>query len=107
MWRQTLFWVVVSCILFYMTIPAIVVVMTSFNPGEILSFPPSGFSLRWYEKALTYPDFRAAFKTGLIVSLVASTLALAIGTSFAFLVVRYVFPGKNLLEGILSAYRDR
>lgn len=103
MWRQTLFWVIVSCILFYMTIPAIVVVMTSFNPGEILSFPPNGFSLRWYEKALTYPDFRIAFRTGLIVALISSTLALVIGTSFAFLVVRYVFPGKNLLEGILSS----
>lgn len=103
MWRQALFWLVVSCILFYMTIPAIVVVMTSFNPGEILSFPPDGFSLRWYEKALTYPDFRAAFRTGLIVALISSTLALAVGTAFAFLVVRYAFPGKNLLEGILSS----
>ncbi|QIG47063.1 ABC transporter permease [Nordella sp. HKS 07] len=103
MWRQTLFWLVVSCILFYMTIPAIVVVMTSFNPGEILSFPPEGFSLRWYEKALTYPDFRAAFQTGLIIALISSTLALAVGTAFAFLVVRYAFPGKSLLEGILSS----
>ncbi|MGE0005687.1 MAG: ABC transporter permease [Parvibaculaceae bacterium] len=103
MWRQALFWVTVACILLYMTIPAIVVVVTSFNPGEVLSFPPDGFSLRWYVKALTYPDFRAAFRTGLIVSLVSSTLALAVGTAFAFLVVRYVFAGKTLLEGILSS----
>lgn len=103
MWRQTLFWVIVGCILFYMTIPAIVVVMTSFNPGEILSFPPNGFSLRWYEKALTYPDFRVAFRTGLIVALVSSTLALVIGSALSFLVVRYQFAAKNLLEGILSS----
>ncbi len=93
----------VSAILAYMTIPAVVVLMTSFSPSELLEFPPSGLSLRWYVKALTYPDFRNAFGNGLIVTVIASTIALAVGSSFAYLVDRYDFRGRGTLEAILAS----
>ena len=92
-----------TLILIYLTIPALVVVMTSFSPSELLEFPPSGLSLKWYERALTYPDFQQAFGHGLIVTAFASTLALGIGSSFAYLIDRYVFPGRGTLEAILSS----
>jgi putative spermidine/putrescine transport system permease protein len=101
--RAFLFWALVALLLVYMTLPAVVVVVTSFNPGEVLSFPPNGFSLRWYEKALTYPDFRDAFHNGLVVSLWASTLALVFGTALALLLARYAFRGRGVLEAVLSA----
>jgi putative spermidine/putrescine transport system permease protein len=101
--RTVLFWTVVGVILAYMTIPAFVVVMTSFSPTELLEFPPSGFSLRWYERALSYPDFQSAFANGLIVTAFASTVALVIGSAFAYLIERYAFPGRSALEAILSS----
>lgn len=101
--RKGLLAVTVTAILVYMTIPAIVVLMTSFSASELLEFPPSGLSLRWYVKALTYPDFRNAFGNGLIVTAIASTIALAVGSGFAYLVDRYSFRGRGLLEGILSS----
>lgn len=93
----------VSAILAYMTIPAVVVLMTSFSPSELLEFPPSGLSLRWYIKALTYPDFRNAFGNGLIVTVMASTIALVVGSSFAYLVDRHDFRGRGALEAILAS----
>jgi len=101
--RAGLFWSAVTAILAYMTIPALVVVMTSFSPIELLEFPPSGLSLRWYERALSYPDFQSAFANGLIVTAFASCLALAIGSAFAYLIDRYAFPGRGALEAILSS----
>jgi putative spermidine/putrescine transport system permease protein len=98
-----LFWALIAVLLVYMTLPAIVVIVTSFNPGEVLSFPPNGFSLRWYVKVFTYPDFREAFYNGLIVSLWASTLALGFGTALALLLKRYSFTGRGALEAVLSA----
>jgi putative spermidine/putrescine transport system permease protein len=86
-----------------MTLPAFVVIMASFNPGEVLSFPPKGFSVRWYIKAVTYPDFQIAFRNGIIVAAFASTLALGFGAAVALLVARYKFQGRGLLEAILSA----
>ncbi len=99
--RAFAFWSLVTAILAYMTVPTLVVLMTSVNPTEILAFPPEGISFIWYEKALTYPDFQIAFKNGLIVTSMASTLALIVGSAFAFLVQQYEFKGRRLLEGVL------
>ena len=41
----------VILMLAFLTLPTIVVVAASFNPTAILSFPPDGLSLRWYENA--------------------------------------------------------
>jgi putative spermidine/putrescine transport system permease protein len=99
--RRFAFWSLVCAVLAYMTIPTIVVLMTSVNPTEILAFPPEGISFDWYEKALTYPDFRQAFRNGLIVTGWASTLALIVGSAFAWLVYSYQFRGRPLLEAVL------
>lgn len=101
--RRVAFWSAVSFILAYMTIPALVVVVTSFSPTEMLQFPPSGLSLRWYARALGYADFQRAFVNGLIVAAAASTLALGLGAAAACLVDRYVFPGRAALEAVLAS----
>ena len=36
----------VVALMAFMTLPTAVVIVVSFNPTAILSFPPSGFSLR-------------------------------------------------------------
>ena len=51
---------VVLALVAFMTLPTVVVIVASFNSTAILSFPPQGLSLRWYENALTYPQFRRA-----------------------------------------------
>lgn len=99
--RSFAFWSLVVAILIYMTVPTIVVLMTSVNPTQILAFPPEGVSLRWYEKALTYRDFQRAFQNGLIVTGCASTLAVIVGSSFAWLIHKYQFSGRGALEAVL------
>jgi ABC-type spermidine/putrescine transport system permease subunit II len=42
----------VLVLLAFMTLPTVVVVAVSFNPTAILSFPPSGLSMRWYVNAI-------------------------------------------------------
>jgi putative spermidine/putrescine transport system permease protein len=101
--QKALFWIAVSLILVFLTLPAIVVLMTSFNPTEMLAFPPHGFSLRWYERAFTYDDFRNAFYNGLIVTLFASTAATVVGVAAAYLTHRFDFFGRRALDFILAS----
>lgn len=96
-------WIGVTAILVFMTVPAVVVIMSSVNPTPILNFPPNGFSLRWYERALSYPDFQDSFWNGLIITAFASTIATAVGAAFAFLIDRYAFAGKRTLEAVLAS----
>lgn len=91
----------VAAMVAFMTLPTVVVVVASFNPTAILSFPPDGLSLRWYENALTYPQFRRAAVNSLIVTGASALLALPIGTAAALALVRHRVPARGFLNAVL------
>jgi putative spermidine/putrescine transport system permease protein len=92
---------VVFAILAFLLLPAIVVALAAFNGRAILSFPPETWSWRWFVKALAYEDFRAGVRNGLIVTAWASVIALGVGAAFAFVLDRYEFRFKRVLETVL------
>ena len=91
----------VAALVAFMTLPTVVVVVASFNPTAILSFPPDGLSLRWYANALTYPQFRRAAVNSLVVTAASATLALPIGTAAALALVRYPLPARGVCNTLL------
>jgi putative spermidine/putrescine transport system permease protein len=93
--------VVVALILLFVILPAVVVTIAAFNDRAILSFPPSAYSTRWFTRALAYRDFQTGLWNGLTITLWASTLALAVGTGFAFALKRYSFQFKGAIEAVL------
>jgi putative spermidine/putrescine transport system permease protein len=88
-------------LLAFLTLPTIVVIAASFNPTAILSFPPDGLSLRWYENALTYPQFRRAAVNTVIVTAASVAVALPIGTAAALALVRYPVPAPGAWNALL------
>jgi putative spermidine/putrescine transport system permease protein len=93
--------IVVTAVLGFLLLPAVVVALAAFNDRAILSFPPESWSWRWFAKALAYDDFRAGFRNGAIVTAWASSLALVVGAAFAFALDRYEFRLKHALEAML------
>jgi putative spermidine/putrescine transport system permease protein len=85
----------------FMTLPTVVVIAVSFNPTAILSFPPAGFSLRWYENVLTYPQFQRAALNSVIVTGGAVALALPIGTLAALALERGNLRGRSVWAALL------
>lgn len=100
-YMQWLFRAIVILILSFVVLPAVVILIAAFNDRAILSFPPTGLSLRWFERALTYSDFRSGFHNGVIVMAWASTISLVVGAAFAYALNRYEFRMKAGLEGVL------
>src|SRR3984893_18265537 len=94
---------VVTAILAFILLPALVVTLAAFNDRAILSFPPESWSWRWFAKALAYEDFRAGVRNGLVVTAWASSIALAVGAGFAFALDRYRFRGKRAIEAVLMS----
>jgi len=92
---------IVGLLVGFMTLPTIVVVIASFNPTAILSFPPAGLSLRWYENALTYAQFRRAAVNSVIVTGASALLALPIGTAAALALVRHPFRARGFWSAVL------
>ena len=76
--------------------PFAVIFFVSF--GESLAVPPEGLTLDWYTKAVSMRMFREAFKTSLIVGLLATLIALVFGIPAAYAIVRFLFKGRELVE---------
>ena len=92
---------VVAALLAFMTLPTLVVIVASVNPTEMLSFPPTAVSFRWYEHALSYPQFRRAAINSLIVTSISVALALPVGTAAALALVRYPVRGSRWWGALL------
>jgi len=75
--------------LVFLALPNIVIVIISFTAGNMVAFPPEGFSLRWYEALLTRPEFMAALQRSLWVGLVCTALAIPAGTLAALALARF------------------
>lgn len=82
-------------------LPIIVVMIISFSSASYLTFPPPGFSLRWYEQFFSDSNWMSAFWTSLIVAATSACIAVALGTSAALGIVRSNIRGKSVIMLLL------
>lgn len=79
--------------------PLIVIVAVSFGPSPNYDFPPSGFSLRWYEAFFSSREFvRSFFQVSLVLGLLSAVISTLLSTLAAIGLVRLRFRGREALE---------
>lgn len=88
-------------LLIFLVVPILVIVPLSFNEGSFLSYPLSGFSLRWYQEFLGSQEWMRALRNSLIIAPAATLLATALGTLAAVGLARGEFRGKGLVMAVL------
>ncbi len=88
-------------VLAYLLAPILVVVGASFNAGNFLTFPPQGFSLRWFGVFLQNQVFLDAIVRSLGLAALATAISVLIGTAAALYYVRYAQRGKEGLRLLL------
>jgi len=93
--------IVAALVLLYLVFPILVVIPLSFSAGTYLSFPPPGFSLRWYANFFGRMDWLDAASLSLWVGAAVMLLATALGAPAALALVRSDFRGKNFLTGFI------
>jgi len=91
----------VALVTFFIAAPLAIIVAVSVTPSDFLTFPPGGFSLRWYVEFLTDPGWLAALANSLVIALGAALLSTSIGGSLAFALDRYGY-GWSRLFGTLG-----
>ena len=87
----------------FMLAPLVVVVGASFEPRELLRFPPHGVSLHWYAMALESSEFVSAARTSLVVAVLATLGGLLLGVPSAYALARYNLPAKDIVSGLLNS----
>lgn len=84
--------------LFFLFVPILVSIAMSFDARSFLGpFPPSEFSLRWYDAFFTNDQYLDGLKTSLIIAVIAAVISTAIGVSAALVLDQYEFSGKDAL----------
>jgi putative spermidine/putrescine transport system permease protein len=86
---------------FFLMAPTLVVVPMSVTASNALTFPPEGFSTRWYEKMLTDPQWSTGFVNSAQVASLTAVLATVLGTLAALGTVRGRFPGKSAVNALV------
>ncbi|ALB70780.1 ABC transporter permease [Cronobacter muytjensii] len=86
----------------FLHFPLAIIALYAFNTEEsAFSFPPKGLTLRWFEIAAQRADILDAVTLSLKVALLATLLALVLGTLAAAALWRREFFGKNAVSLLL------
>jgi putative spermidine/putrescine transport system permease protein len=83
--------------------PIVIIVLVSLSPGDMMEFPPSGLSLRWYEKYFFDPLWITATQVSFLVAALTALLSLVLGFMVSVALVWGKFPGKNILRIFLMS----
>lgn len=80
--------IVATLVGLFLVAPTMVVIPMSFSAAETFTFPPREWSMRWYERLFTSPEWTTAILNSLQVGVVAALLATVLGTAAALGVTR-------------------
>ncbi len=80
--------------------PILVMVVFSFNDSKLLAVW-RGFSLRWYDTLIEDPTVWRAIYNSVWVALLTAVISMVLGTMTAFVMIRYSFRGKTILDSSL------
>ena len=113
-----------TCLLIavWLVAPTLVVIPMSFADKKSLAFPPTGFSLQWYENFFTNPQWFGSLVVSAKVAVMVALVATVIGTMAAIgiermksrtggliravLITPMIVPGVVLAVGVYAVYLD-
>lgn len=85
----------VLCVL--LMAPILIVVVVSFGKSSFMIFPPSSFSLRWYDDFFSSSDWMDSLGMSLVIGLISSVISTTLGFLGAYSLVRGKYRNKKLL----------
>jgi spermidine/putrescine transport system permease protein len=87
----------------FMFLPVAIVILLAFNSSQFGSFPMTGFTFHWFDVLWNDASIVRALKTSLILGSMTAVVSTSLGIMAALALVRYNFPGKNLIATLLVA----
>lgn len=87
----------------FMMTPLVVVCLVAFTPSDTLQVPWGAYSLRWFRAVFEHGDLVQSFWNSLFVAALAATLSVLLAVPAALAIVRYEFPGRQALNGLLMS----
>jgi putative spermidine/putrescine transport system permease protein len=92
---------ITAMMMVFILAPLAVVVAMSVSDSYFVSFPPQGFTLKWYVKILQDRDFLDALQLSGLLAFGATIGSLLLGVPAAIALTRGSFVGQSLLKGLV------
>ena len=94
-WPGILLAAYVVALFAFILAPILTLIVFSFNVDRFPSLPWGGFSLQWYEAILSDATIHTGFRNSVVVAVVVSVAATALGFCAAYADYRFRFFGKT------------
>jgi putative spermidine/putrescine transport system permease protein len=95
--------VALALALVFLIMPIAVVIPISFSPSTVFSFPPTGFSFRWYENVRNADGILRALWLSTQIAGLSTAISLVLGTLCAIAIVRGFVPGGRILATLMTS----
>ncbi|MCO8269810.1 ABC transporter permease [Actinoplanes sp. TRM 88003] len=93
-------WLVIA----WLALPIAVMIAFGFNDTQgRYNQSWNGFTFKWYGRLFEYPDLTSALITSIVIAVVSSLLAAALGTGIGYALGRYRFTGSGSLNLVMFA----
>lgn len=93
----------VVLILFIIIAPILVLIPLSFSSQITFTFPPPGYSVKWYEAFFDNSQWMDGLWRSVITALLTAIVATVIGMMASLAVHRLEFPGKKIFTNLIVA----
>ena len=93
-------WTWTVLVVLFLYVPIGIIVLYAFNSSNIQSWPIAGFSTKWFSSTWHNEEVREALVLSLKAALVATSIALVLGSAGAFAVSRFRFFGRETISFI-------
>jgi putative spermidine/putrescine transport system permease protein len=90
-----------ALIVAFLLAPIALIVLYAFNPSNVQSWPLHGLSTKWFSEAFRNEQMRDALWLSVRAALIATFIALLLGSAAAFAVHRFRFFGREAVSFVL------
>lgn len=87
-------------VLGFLLAPLLIVVAISFTESNYLTFPPTGFTFKWYQYVLDNPLYINAFWLSVKTALASTLAAICLGVPASIVLKRKAFFGSRVISGL-------
>jgi putative spermidine/putrescine transport system permease protein len=93
---KVLFYFAVALVYSFLLLPVVMTAWSSVATSPMLSFPPTGFTLAWYEAIPG--EFLSALQASLLVGCITTVFATVVGVPAALAIARGRFRGRGIIN---------
>jgi putative spermidine/putrescine transport system permease protein len=90
-----------ALIMLFLFFPIAIIMLYAFNPSNVQSWPLPGLSTRWFSSTWHNAEVRQALWLSLRAGLIATAIAMLLGSMAAFAVHRFRFFGREAISLVL------